>query len=264
VTFPATALGGRGPKYLRIADVLRAEIQSGDLPPGSRLPAETDLADRFGVSPPTLRQALSLLRAEWLIESRHGIGTFVRENRRRQRRSRNRYGRARADQRLLNDTLEHRIVFAGKAPAPDHIAEAMGIAPGTPVVVRSRHLHDKTTGNLEEIGASYIPADIAANTYLEETTVVPKALFLCIEEIAGKTYSRARDTSIIRAPEGDEGENFNLAPGAALLHLIHTAWADDGAVLEVSESLWPADQVIFIDEYDVPQHAETPTSRSDI
>lgn len=263
MTFPAT-LSGRGPKYLQIADQLRADIQGGTLAPGSRLPAETDLADRFHVSPPTVRQALAVLRSEWLIESRHGVGTFVRENRRRQRRSRNRYGRARTDQRLLNDALEHRIVFAGRAPVSSHIAEAMGIDPGTEVVVRRRHLHDKSTGQLEEIGASYIPTEYAAGTYLEDATVVPKALFLCIEDQSGKTYARARDTSVIRAAEGDEPQLFGLAGGESILHLIHTAWAEDGTVLEVSESIWPADQVIFIDEYDVPQYGESHASRSDI
>jgi DNA-binding GntR family transcriptional regulator len=50
--------------------------------------------ERFRVSLPTVRQALSVLRAEGLIESRHGVGTFVKEQRRLQRRSRGRYGSA--------------------------------------------------------------------------------------------------------------------------------------------------------------------------
>jgi hypothetical protein len=37
-----------------------------------------------------------------------------------------------------------------------------------------------------------------------------------------------------------------------VLHVIHVAYADDGTVLEVSESVWPADRVMFVDEYDIP------------
>lgn len=264
MTFSAAPLGGRGPKYLRIADVLRAEIQRRDLDPGSRLPAETDLADRFEVSLPTLRQGLSLLRAEGLIESRHGIGTFVREHRRSQRRSRNRYGRARGDNKLLSDSLEHRITFAGRAPVPDAVAEAMGVETATEVVVRRRHLHSKVTGDLEEIGASYIPVEFAAGTFIEEPAVVPKALFLCIEDQALKKYSRARDAWITRPADPNELDLFKLATGTPVMHLIHTAWAEDGTVLEVSESIWPADKVIVIDEYEITQHSEPPTSLSDI
>ena len=73
---------GRGPKYHRIADALRADIQNGKLQPGDRLPAETALTARFDVSLPTLRQAIGVLRAEGLIESRHGVGTFVKDGRR--------------------------------------------------------------------------------------------------------------------------------------------------------------------------------------
>lgn len=138
MTVPMAA--GRGPKYHRIADTLRAEIQAGELKPGEQLPAETTLTARFGVALPTLRQALGILRAEGLVESRHGIGTFVKDARRRQRRSRNRYGRARDDQKLLTSHLEHRIISAGRETVPPHIAEAMDIEPGTEVVVRRRHL----------------------------------------------------------------------------------------------------------------------------
>lgn len=262
MTVPMAA--GRGPKYHRIADTLRAEIQAGDLRPGQQIPAETALTARFGVALPTLRQALGILRAEGLLESRHGIGTFVKEDRRRQRRSRNRYGRARGDQKLLTADFEHRIVSAGPEPAPPYVAEAMDIEPGTEVVVRRRNLHDKITGQLEEIGASYIPASFAAGTFLEEPTVVPKALFLCVEDLSGKQYARARDAWVSRLPTAQEAELFDLAPGAPVLHVIHTARADDDEVLEVSESVWPADRIMFIDEYDVPAHGEAPDVRSDI
>src|SRR5688572_30732685 len=81
-------LGAKAPKYQRIASALRADIREGTYGPGDRLPAETALMERFKVSLPTLRQAIGLLRAEGLVESRHGIGTFVREDRRLTRRSR--------------------------------------------------------------------------------------------------------------------------------------------------------------------------------
>jgi GntR family transcriptional regulator len=262
MTVPMAA--GRGPKYHRIADALRAEIQAGQLEPGKQIPAETALTARFGVALPTLRQAIAILRAEGLVESRQGIGTFVKESRRRQRRSRNRYGRARDDQKLLSSDFEHRIVFAGREAAPQHIAEAMEIDPGAEVVVRRRHLHDKVSGQLEEIGASYIPVSIAGGSYLEKPTVVPKALFLCVEELSGKHYTTARDAWVSRLPTALEAELLNLAPGTPVLHVIHTARAADGEVLEVSESVWPADRMMFIDEYEIPSSGHAPDVRSDI
>lgn len=57
-------------------DILR-RIVSGNLPAGSRLPAENDLCRMFAVSRPIVRQALQRLRQEGLIESRKGSGSFV-------------------------------------------------------------------------------------------------------------------------------------------------------------------------------------------
>lgn len=258
-----TTAGARAPKYQRIADELRRRIREGHYAAGDRMPAETDLAEQFRVSLPTVRQALSVLRAEGLIESRHGIGTFVKENRRLQRRSRHRYGRARSDKQLLTSHLRHEIVSAGREPTPPHIAEVMPDPP-TEIVVRRRVLTDRETGQVEEIGASYVPTEIAAGTFLEEPAVVPKALFLCVEDLSGKTYAHARDRWLARMPSADEADTLGLAPGAAVVHVIHTAEAKDGTVLEVSESVWPAERVLILDEYPITAEADEPAAPSEV
>jgi DNA-binding GntR family transcriptional regulator len=257
-------LGARAPKYQRIAAELRGQIRAGALGPGDRLPAETALMDRFEVSLPTLRQAIGVLRSEGLVESRHGIGTFVRENRRLTRRSRHRYGAARGRDGLLNAHLRHEITFAGRGPLPDRIAEAMDASPGDEVVIRRRGLHDRQTGRLEEIGASYLPLAIAAGTFLEQPAVVPKALFRCVEELAGRTYTTAFDRWTARPASAEEITAFGLPAGAPVLHVIHTARDDQGTVLEVSESIWPADRMTLIDEYAIPADSQDEIDESEL
>lgn len=85
----------------------------------------------------------------------------VRSDRRLQRRSRHRYGRARADRQLLTSHLAHQIIYSGQGEVPAVIAEASTLNPGERVVIRRRLLKDKETGQPQEIGASYVPADIA-------------------------------------------------------------------------------------------------------
>ncbi|WP_066953085.1 GntR family transcriptional regulator [Streptomyces lushanensis] len=65
-------------RYEHIADDLRHLIAVGTWPAGDRLPAEQELAARYKVSTPTLRNALEVLQSEGLIEKRHGSGNFVR------------------------------------------------------------------------------------------------------------------------------------------------------------------------------------------
>lgn len=67
------------PTYLQVADVLRAEIRSGQLPVGERVPSVRDLSDRFEIAPVTTQSALRVLRDEGLIVSRSTRGYFVRD-----------------------------------------------------------------------------------------------------------------------------------------------------------------------------------------
>lgn len=63
--------------YRRVAESLRQQIIDGTYPIGSRLPTESTLQERFGVSRHTVREALRQLREDNLVASRQGAGTEV-------------------------------------------------------------------------------------------------------------------------------------------------------------------------------------------
>lgn len=65
------------PKYQAIYAVLRQQILDGELEPGSQLPPQQELADRFGVTLMTLRQAVASLESDGLVRAARGKGTFV-------------------------------------------------------------------------------------------------------------------------------------------------------------------------------------------
>lgn len=64
-------------KYIRIANILREQIKSNIRAAGRKLPTEEELANRYGVSRQTIREALKLLRSEGLIATRQGSGTVI-------------------------------------------------------------------------------------------------------------------------------------------------------------------------------------------
>lgn len=68
-----------GSRVTRVVDGLRSAIRVGEFPEGGRLPTETQLAARFGVSRPTVRAALRELEATLLVHTQHGVGSFVSE-----------------------------------------------------------------------------------------------------------------------------------------------------------------------------------------
>jgi GntR family transcriptional regulator, transcriptional repressor for pyruvate dehydrogenase complex len=59
------------------ARILERSIRDGSLAPGDRLPSETEIAKRLGVSRPVVREAIAYLRADGVVESRRGLGLFV-------------------------------------------------------------------------------------------------------------------------------------------------------------------------------------------
>lgn len=80
LTFSLLAMNSpRVPAYRAIADSIREDIRSRRLLPGDRLPSEAEMAERFGVSRPTVREALRVVASQHLVETTRGAtgGTFV-------------------------------------------------------------------------------------------------------------------------------------------------------------------------------------------
>jgi GntR family transcriptional regulator, transcriptional repressor for pyruvate dehydrogenase complex len=69
----------RRPRSLahNLVDALAGRIRAGNLSPGEKLPTEAAIMEDFGVSRTVVREAISRLQAGGLVETRHGVGTFV-------------------------------------------------------------------------------------------------------------------------------------------------------------------------------------------
>ena len=63
------------PLYFQVAQHLEQMIESGELPMGTRLENEIDLADQLGLSRPTMRRAIEYLVGRGLLVRKRGIGT---------------------------------------------------------------------------------------------------------------------------------------------------------------------------------------------
>ena len=72
-------VGTKSRLVTRVADDIQRLIAEGKLAPGAKLPPERDLAEILGVSRTVVREAVHILAAKGLLESRHGSGTVVRQ-----------------------------------------------------------------------------------------------------------------------------------------------------------------------------------------
>ncbi len=65
------------PIYRQVAALLRDRIESGNLAPGAPLPSESQLMGEYGISRDSVRKAMDVLRADELVVTVQGKGTYV-------------------------------------------------------------------------------------------------------------------------------------------------------------------------------------------
>lgn len=121
----------RTPHYLRIYRDLKQKLSDGAWAAGERLPTQREIANGFGVTVMTVRQALQLLEQEELVVMRHGLGTFVAP-----KRIRYAMGNLRSlAQEVTAQGLELKthILRRQLVEAHPHVAELLKIEPGEPV-----------------------------------------------------------------------------------------------------------------------------------
>lgn len=136
--------------------VLTDEIERGVLPPGSLLPREEDLCQRFQVSRITVRRALADMAAQGLVERRQGVGNFVPANLQKPRiqPSLNFIEQLR---RTIIDTKVEVLSVEQVTPPPD-IASSLGLTSGANAVhaVRTRCIGDTVV----MVTDAWVPAEL--------------------------------------------------------------------------------------------------------
>lgn len=243
------------PLFRRIADELRAEILRGDHPPGQQLPSENTLVERFSTTRVTLRKGIALLKAEGLVTTHHGKGTFVRRrphvNLRqtgaayRERRATgvaNFNAEAAAQGRRAHQVLREVL----EATPPPEIAERLQLAVDAPAVTRSfLFVVDDTPMQL--VSAYYDPA-IARGTRLAEPRKIKGGANAYIENpdgpIARRIVQFIEDIDV-RMPYPSEMEELEIPQGVPVARVTRTAYDPAGEPLEVLDSIIPCDRHIF-------------------
>src|SRR5580658_3770213 len=169
------------PKYQQIADQLMAQISSGALAPGQRLPSEPDLAVQYDASRNTVRLAIAVLINQGLVVSRQGLGTFVHEPAKpftallSRVRASSTEAHASAGLPVVSPTADEsdmvRLVVE-TGPAGRRVAEKLDIGADDQVVIRrSQYFIGDVPWQLIN---SFFPRDLARGTALEQAGAIEK------------------------------------------------------------------------------------------
>ena len=242
MTTPGRARSGYSAWRL-IAEELRRDIVAGSQAPGTKLPAEGALAERFGVHRNTVRQAVAVLAAEHLVVSRRGSGTFVSEHtvlvhrigaRTRFSDSVGRGGHARG--RLLESAIE--------PVPPADVAERLSL--GASAGLRLETL-TAVSGRLISRATHWFAADRVpglASRYSETGSITAALRGQGIDD-----YVRASTMVGARHATADEAADLGLPAGSVVLVTRSLDTLTDGTPLQIGVTRFAADCV----ELDVAQ-----------
>jgi GntR family transcriptional regulator len=224
---------------MEIADQLREEIRSGRLTPGARLPTSAELKREFGVAQQTIQNAIDQLRTEGLVVSVAGVGWFVAPQRPVIRLARNRLSKA--ERQAGRGPFLSDAAAAGFAPAvtvkirreaaSEDVAQYLEIEPGTEVVVRERVM--RADGTTVQLATSYLPADVAGGTQIEQTDTGPGGTYARLDDLG---YELSHFTEAVRARPArpDEAALLQVAAGVPVLQVIRVAYTTAGRAVEVN------------------------------
>ena len=247
---------GSRPLYLQLADELRAAIRRGELKPGERLPPERDLVETYATSRTTIRLALGVLKAEALIGSGPGRGTFVRkrppvrlEFARFSRQSREPgLGPWEIATKRAGVEGQVRLLTVEQQTADAELAYRLGIEEGAGVVLRSRHM--LADGHLIQLYDAYYPLDLIEGTELATSRIIRDGVYAALERV-GHHPERATEEIGARSPTPEEASLLRLGSGVPVLTVTRTTRDTAGRALEVLEVVASAEANIFIYE-DLP------------
>lgn len=219
--------------YKQLADTLRDAIAAGEYPPGSLLPSEAALGQRYGLSRPTIRNAITALRAEGLVIVQHGRGTVVRGSQARTLRERRAWPQDPAGE---DHTTSAPVLTWG--PVPTDIGALLGIQPDEHAVVRE---WTTTTddGHVRELHTSYLAAATAKGTVLEVHDTTMDGVYEHLNTTAGPLRFTERVSA--RMPTRDEAKALDLSDGTPILRTLRLTHTVDDTVIEASETRMPAD-----------------------
>lgn len=228
------------PHYLRIRDQLVTDLAEGVLPSDSKLPAERELAERFGCTRVTLRQALQLLETDGLIYRQNRRGWYVSPP------------RIRYDPTGIIGFMEYvaaqgrvprtECLHAERRPAGAWLAKRMGLEhPEEPVFyLQRRRWVDQRPVLLE--------CNVLLVDWCPELlrTDLNTSLTRLLRERFGRVQSRSELLMHPETMNDVQAELLQVSPGSGSFYLERLSYGEHGQPVEFDQEFWRPDSLAVV------------------
>lgn len=224
------------PLYFQVASELQRLIETDALPTGSKLTNEIEMADRLGVSRPTMRRSIQYLVDRGLLVRKRGVGTQV--------------VRAQVNRSLeltsLHDDLERagrrpgtRVLSVEQVPADDVVAAALGVKVGALVwhVQRLRLADDEPIAlmsNFLPVSSVEVSVPLLERHGLYELIRAAGVHIRIADQTIGATTATTAQARLLHERRG-----------AALITMSRTAYDDVGKPIEHGTHVYRASRYSF-------------------
>lgn len=230
---------GPEPAYRQVRNLIADQIRSGEIPHGSRLPAERLLAEQLEVSRVTLRRALTELADDGLLTASHGRGWYAVPP-----------PLSEPPNALMSFTdlagstgtrSRTQVLLAAVEKATPEQAGLLGVRSGARLfhLERLRFLDDFPTA----ITSSWVP--LARAPGLEHRDFAAESLYGVLRDRYDITATRADYEVGAHAADAEQARLLDVLPGAPLLVATQTTEDQRGERFELSRMVYRADSYRF-------------------
>ncbi|GGO60089.1 GntR family transcriptional regulator [Streptomyces lasiicapitis] len=251
------------PVYQRIADDLRQAVADGTYPPGSKLPTENVLTERYETSRATVRQGLGVLVNEGLVEPRRPQGYFVIEHKRLVYRPQAEFRRRPPAVDIFTNLVAE---YDGRAPSQDievsiveptqMVRDRLGLEAGELVAARRRVR--KLDGTAYNLNDSHVRLSLVQGTDWMTPADVARGTNAVLAEL-GHEIVYALHEFYLRMPSPQEAQRLNLGAGVPIAEHYATGFDADETPIQVTVSIVPGDRhVIVFDSYRDRENSDQP------
>jgi GntR family transcriptional regulator len=224
---PAIDKASPVPYYQQLKEILRADIARRELRPGARLPGDHELCEQYGVSRPVVRQALSELQYEGVLDRVKGRGTFVAPQLTSQSLVQSLTG-LHADVSAMGRTLLSDVRAQKVTAADPEVAARLEIPVGTAVVLIERLRF--VDGEPWVYTVSHVPAALAPD--LVDQDLREQSLYALLERRYGLRLLRSRRAVEAHAPSARLARDLGLPRHGPVLKLTNVSYDADNRPVE--------------------------------
>jgi len=228
------------PLYAQLESILAAEIVSGKLPPGSQLPNEEELIERYGVSRTTIRQTIQNLVRRGLVEIRRGKGTFVLQPKLTQELTE--LSGFVEDMQSLGRQASARLLDKQTVPASESVARQLAIVAGTPVIrIQRVRLADHCPLSFDE---TYLPREIGEK--ILENDLETEPIFSLLEQKYDTPLVEAEYRLEAVPADATVARALGIGAGSPIFLIERTSYIAGRQPIDYEKLYYRGDQIRFI------------------